>query len=73
MPRPFYSFDPDIGRLAVSTPTYSAALLGVNRGAVPYGGTEIARLYDADGRPVATIGSTAPGGFGVVVRRSTTA
>ena len=69
VPRPFYSFDPDIGRLAVSTPTYSAAVLGVNRGAVPYGGTEIARLYDADGRPVATIGSTAPGGFGVVVRK----
>ncbi len=68
VPKPFYAFDPDIGRLAVSTPTYSAALLGDNRGAVPYGGIEIARLYDADGRPVATIGGTPPGGFGVVVR-----
>ena len=70
VPKPFYAFDPDIGRLAVSTPTYSAALLAVNCGAVPYGGTEIARLYDADGRPVATIGGTPPGGFGIVVRRS---
>ena len=63
VPKPFYAFDPDIGRLAISTPAYSAALLGVNRGAVPYGGPEIARLYDAAGRPVATIGGTPPGGF----------
>jgi hypothetical protein len=67
-PGPFYAFDPDIGRLAVSTPTYSTAVLGVNMRAVPYGGPELARLYDADGRPAATIASSAPGGFGVVVR-----
>ncbi len=70
VPKPIYAFDPDIGRLAVSTPTYSAALLADNRGAVPYGGIEVARLYDADGRPVATIGGTPPGGFGIVVRAS---
>jgi hypothetical protein len=40
----------------------------VNMRAVPYGGPELARLYDADGRPAATIASSAPGGFGVVVR-----
>ena len=67
-PPPFYAYDPDIGRLAVSTPAYSTAVLAANHGAVGYGGIELARLYDADGRPVATIGGRPPAAFGVVVR-----
>jgi hypothetical protein len=67
-PPPFYAYDPDIGRLAVSTPSYSTAVLAANHGAVGYGGTELARLYDGDGRPVATIGGRPPAAFGVVVR-----
>ena len=67
-PPPFYAYDPDIGRLAVSTPAYSTAVLAANHRAVDYGGIELARLYDADGRPVATIGGRPPAAFGVVVR-----
>ena len=43
-PPPFYAYDADIGRLAVSTRHYSTAILAVNRGKVPYGGNELARL-----------------------------
>jgi hypothetical protein len=67
-PPPVYAYDPDIGRLAVSTPSYSTAVLAANHGAVGYGGIELARLYDGDGRPVATIGGRPPAAFGVVVR-----
>jgi hypothetical protein len=67
-PPPFYAYAPDIGRLAVSTPAYSTAILAANHGAVGYGGIELARLYDGDGRPVATIGGRPPAAFGVVVR-----
>ena len=38
-PPPLYAYDPDIGRLAVTTPAYNTAMLAVNSGAVPYGGT----------------------------------
>src|SRR6185295_9258668 len=67
-PPPVYAYDPDIGRLAVSTPSYSTAVLAANHGAVGYGGIELARLYDGDERPVATIGGRPPAAFGVVVR-----
>src|SRR4051794_33886655 len=66
-PPPFYAFDADIGRLAVSTPRYSTGLLAVNRGRVPYGGQELARLYDADGDPIAGTGGKPPMSFGVLV------
>ena len=66
-PPPFYAFDADIGRLAVSTPDYSTALLAVNRGFVPYGGQELARLYDADGDPISGTGGRPPMSFGVLV------
>ena len=55
-PPPLYAYDPDIGRLAVTTPAYNTAVLTVNMGAVPYGGTEIARLYDGEQRVAASIG-----------------
>jgi hypothetical protein len=68
VPPPFYAFDPDVGRLAVSTPRYGTALVVVNRGAVPYGGIELARLYDAEGDPIGGIGARPPAAFGVQVR-----
>jgi hypothetical protein len=67
-PPPVYAYDPDIGRLAVSTPAYSTAVLAANHGAVGYGGIELGRLYDGEGRPVATIGGRPPAAFGLVVR-----
>jgi hypothetical protein len=68
-PPPFYGYDADIGRLAVSTRHYSTAILAVNRGKVPYGGNELARLYDGDGDPVGGTGGRPPASFGVMVRR----
>lgn len=69
-PPPFYAFDADIGRLAVSTPRYSTAIVSENRGAFPYGGVELARLFDASGRPVGGLGGRGPASFGIVVRSS---
>ncbi len=69
-PPPFYAYDADIGRLAVSTASYSTAILAVNRGKVPYGGIDLARLYDADGDPVGGTGGRAPLAFGVAVERN---
>lgn len=66
-PPPFYAYDADIGRLAVSTPRYSTAILAVNRGKVPYGGLDLARLYDAEGDPISGTGGRPPAAFGAVV------
>ena len=67
-PPAFYAFDPDVGRLAVSTPAYSTAIVPVNRGAFPYGGIELARLLDRNGAPLTGIGGTAPSAPGIQVR-----
>ena len=67
-PPPFYAFDPDVGRLAVSTPSYGTAVVAVRRHAFPYGGIELARLHDAQGDPIGGIGGKVPAAFGVVVR-----
>jgi len=67
-PPPFYAFDADVGRLAVSTPAYSTAIVAVNRRAFPYGGIELARLFDRRGQPVTGIGGRPPAALGVVVR-----
>jgi len=67
-PPPFYAFDPDVGRLAVSTPDYGTAVVAVRRHAFPYGGIELARLHDAQGDPIGGIGGVVPAAFGVVVR-----
>ena len=66
-PPPLYAYDPDIGRLAITTPCYNTAILAVNRGAVPYGGVEPTRLFDADQRVAASIGGRPYASFGVVV------
>jgi hypothetical protein len=67
-PPPLYAFDPQIGRLAITTPSYNTALVGVSNGAFPYGGIELARLYDSKQQVVSHIGGRAPAGFGLVVR-----
>jgi hypothetical protein len=67
-PPPLYSFDADIGRLAVTTPKYSTGILPVNQHAVPYGGIELARLYDHNQRVVSNIAGRPWASFGVVIR-----
>jgi hypothetical protein len=67
-PPALYSFDGDIGRLAITTPVYNTAVLAVNQRAVPYGGTELARLYDSQQRVVANVGGRPWASFGVLVR-----
>jgi hypothetical protein len=67
-PPPLYSFDPATGRLAVTTPRYNTAITAVTHGAYPYGGIDLARLYDGRQRVAATLGARAPASFGVVVR-----
>ena len=67
-PPALYAFDPDIGRLAITTPTYNTAIIAVNQRAFPYGGIELARLFDADQHVAANIGGRAPSAFGLLVR-----
>ena len=71
-PPPLYAYDPDIGRLAVTTPAYNTAIVAVNQGAFPYGGVELARLFDGDQRVAATIGGRPPAAFGVVLHNRRT-
>ena len=67
-PPALYAFDPDTGRLAVTTPAYSTAIMPVSQGAFRYGGIELARFHDAGHEPVATIGGRPPASFGLRVR-----
>jgi hypothetical protein len=67
-PPPLYAFDPDIGRLAVTTPVYNTAIIAVNQRAFPYGGLDLARLYDGEQEVAANIGGRPPASFGVMVR-----
>jgi hypothetical protein len=69
-PPPVYSFDPDSQRLAVSTPSYSTAILVHNREAVPYGGLDLCRLFDGTQRPVASIAGTGLANFAARIRTS---
>jgi hypothetical protein len=68
VPPALYSYDPDIGRLAVTTPTYNTAIIAVNQKAFPYGGLDLARLFDGDQEVAANIGGRPPASFGVMVR-----
>jgi hypothetical protein len=67
-PPPLYAFDPATGRLAVTTPKYNTAITAVTHGAYPYGGIDLARLYDDRQGIAATLGAHPPASFGVVVR-----
>ena len=70
LPPPLYSFDSDIGRLAVTTPSYSTAIVPVSQHALPYGGIEMARLHGSDAGPLSNIGGRPWASFGVVVRNA---
>lgn len=70
-PPALYAYDPDTGRLAVTTPVYNTAVFAVSQGRLPYGGVELARLYDAQQRVVANIGGRPPASFGVMLRDAT--
>jgi hypothetical protein len=67
-PPPLYSFDPAVGRLAVTTPLYNTAITAVTNGAYPYGGIDLARLYDERQEVAATLGARMPSSFGIVAR-----
>ena len=68
VPPPLYSFDPATGRLAVTTPRYNTAITAVTHGAYPYGGIDLARLFDDRQNVAATLGAKPPSSFGVIVR-----
>jgi hypothetical protein len=67
-PPPLYAFDPETGRLGVSTPRYSTAIVPDNRGAFRYGGIDLARLFGPGQRVAANIGGEPPSVFGAIVR-----
>jgi hypothetical protein len=67
-PPSLYSFDPATGRLAVTTSRYNTAITAVTHGAYPYGGIDLARLFDSEQEVAATLGARQPASFGVVVR-----
>ena len=69
VPPPLYAYDPDVGRLAVTTPAYSTAVTVVDYERLPYGGAELARLFDGEMRVAAGIGGRTPAAFGVVARK----
>ena len=66
-PPALYAFDPDTGRLAVTTPRYSTAIVPDNHGAFAYGGIELARLFGPGQRVAANTGGEPPNAFGVVI------
>ena len=53
-------------------PRYNTAIVAVNQGAFPYGGLDLARLYDARQEVAANIGGEAPAAFGLSVRAGRT-
>src|SRR5688572_27919523 len=67
-PPSLYAFDPDTGRLAVTTPDYNTAIVPSSRGAFPYGGIDLARLYSGRQEVAAGIGGRPPASFGLLVR-----
>jgi hypothetical protein len=66
-PPPLYAFDPDTGRLAITTPRYSTAVVPDNRGAFAYGGIDPARLFGRGQTVAANVGGVPPAAFGAVV------
>jgi hypothetical protein len=66
-PPPLYAYDPDTGRLAVTTRAYNTAIVLDNHRAFPYGGADLARLFDGDQNVVASVGGTGSAAFGMTV------
>jgi hypothetical protein len=63
-PPAVFARDPEVQRLAVSTPRYATAITGAHSSA-RYGGLELARLYDADSYPVSGTGGAGRVAFGL--------
>jgi hypothetical protein len=66
-PPPLWAYDYDTGRLAISTPRYSTAIVPDDRGLMGYGGLELARLFGPGQRVASGTGGHPPAAFGVVV------
>jgi hypothetical protein len=66
-PPPLYAYDPDTGRLAVTTRAYNTAIVLDNHRAFPYGGADPARLFDGDQNVVASVGGKGSAAFGMTV------
>ena len=69
-PPALYAYDPGIGRLTVTTPSYNCAIVAQSNGAFPYGGLDLCRFSDADQRVAASIGGNGAANFGVVVKHN---
>ena len=54
---------PTPAALAVTTPAYNTAIIAVNQRAIPYGGLDIARLFDGGQEVAANIGGVRPRGL----------
>ena len=52
----------------MTTPTYNTAIVAVNQRAFPYGGLDLARLFDGQQEVAANIGGRPPASFGLMVR-----
>jgi hypothetical protein len=65
-PPPLYAYDYDTGRLAITTPRYSTAIVPNDRGAMGYGGIDLARLFGPGQRVASGTGGRPPGAFGLV-------
>ena len=52
----------------MTTPRYNTAITAVTNGAYPYGGIDLARLYDDRQEVASTLGARVPAGFGIVAR-----
>jgi hypothetical protein len=66
-PPPLWAFDADTGRLAITTPFYSTAIVPDDRDVLGYGGIELARLFGPGQRVASGTGGRPPGAFGIVV------
>ncbi|HEX5617773.1 MAG TPA: hypothetical protein VFX51_05110 [Solirubrobacteraceae bacterium] len=66
-PPPLWAYDYDAGRLAITTPRYSTAIVPDDRDVLGYGGIELARLFGPGQRVASGTGGRPPGAFGVVV------
>jgi hypothetical protein len=69
-PPPLWSYDYATGRLAITTPRYSTAIVPDDRDVLGYGGVDLARLFGPGQRVASGTGGRPPGAFGVVVSGS---
>ena len=68
-PPALYAYDPDIGPARGHDPRYNTAIIAVSQGAFPYGGIDLARLFDGDQEVAANDRRRPAGAFGLVARR----